>query len=210
MNRGFSAGLREEPRASVPAHRGGPHTGPSPTFATGPKAPRGTCWEEMVLGCPAPAFFSHILQPVCQSPKPTPPPLLQEENHAPVCVGLELPLAATFWRSSSRAVGAGWGHKAPALGSGGVPLHAQAGTHLWERARIRLSVVRAECFLTSEDSRKGPSLRSQGVPRSTFRPADGHGGRAAGQRREKGPQGPREGGLREGVQEGAVGGTVEG
>lgn len=39
-------------------------------------------------------------------------------------------------------------------------------------------------------SREAPSLGSQGVPRPAFWPADGHGGRAAGQRREKGSQCP--------------------
>lgn len=70
----------------------------------GPKAQRGMCWEEMVLGCLA----LRILGPVCQSPKPTPPPLLQKGTQVR---GSELPLAAASWRNSSRAVGAGWGHR---------------------------------------------------------------------------------------------------
>ena len=49
--------------------------------------------------------------------------------------------------------------------------------------------------------REACSLGSQSVSRPAFQPADGHRGRAAGQRREEGPQGPREGSLRKGIQE---------
>ena len=61
-----------------------------------------------------------------------------------------------------------------------------------------------------QGAREACSLGSQPIPGPAFQPADGHRGRAAGQRREEGPQGPREGRLRKGIQERPIIGTVEG
>lgn len=91
------------------------------------------CWEEMVLGCPV----LRILGPVCQSPKPTPPPLLQEN-----CT--QVRAWSCPWQPLSGGAAPGLWERGggtklrPHAGSGGVLLHAYTGTHLWERACIRV------------------------------------------------------------------------